>query len=50
MLGDHKRATEIYKSLADKFESNEKDQIIHYNICEMIQLSKCLGIFSPHFK
>lgn len=45
MLGDYKRSVDLYKDLAEKFEANERDQIIYYNICEMIQIGKCMHAF-----
>jgi hypothetical protein len=45
LIGDYKKSLELYKDLAEKFESSDKDQLIFYNICEMIQLTKCMYAF-----
>ena len=43
LLGDYKRATDLYKNLVEKFKASERDPAIFYSLSEMIQLSKALG-------
>ena len=47
LLGDYKRATDLYKNLVEKFKASERDPAIFYSLSEMIQLSKALGCSPP---
>ena len=40
LLGDYKRALDVYKDLSEKCEEGNRDGHIQYNLSEMIQISK----------